>query len=908
MLHVADTTCEYSPAPLGLDTRRPRFGWALESDRRGVMQKAYRVRVASSPDRLAAGQADLWDSGRVESDRCVHVEYDGAPLASGQRCWWTVTAWAENDEAASAASWFEMALLEPGDWKGKWIAAASDVHAPLLRKTFVLASAPAQARAYICGLGWHELYINGRRVGDQVLDPAMSNYDKRSLYVTHDVTGFLKPGPNVVGVVLGHAWFSEPDFKEHPVYLPQIHYGPCPQLLLQLNARGADGALTSLVSDETWKTHPGPITRADLFGGETYDARLEQPGWMEDGFDDSAWTASRVVESRTKQLTAQVLPPLRVMETYKPVQLSCPSPGTYIYHFEKYFGGWVRLRVKAPAGTKVTIKYSGLLYNENCPQDGHLDLRSYPEPRETDYYICKGDPAGEVFEPRFTFHPVRFVQVSGLPNPPALADMEGRFVHGDYDFSAEFDCSNDLINRIHGICRQTLRIAGFGMLLDCLCREHWAFLDPASVSSALFARQYQPLFWEKWMRDVADAQNPDGSVLCVVPRYMDANPGDPAWAGNYPIAVWNSYVAYDDRRLLEEHYEPMSRFLDHLAGRAVNGAVAGGSLGDHMVPGPEREKEEFLSTETPPAPLWTGYYYRCASILARVAKLLGKPDDVEKFNAMAASARDALNREWLDRSAGRYATGSQTANLVPLALGVVPEACREKVIDTIVDNIVNKHGGHLHTGTCGTPAMIEALARAGQGPVMWQVMTQTTYPGWGFMIAEGATTVWESWGRYLYDRIGKRAESMPMWASASGFFLGDLAGLGAPGYFGDDDCTPGYARLRIAPQPLGDLTWARGSIRTPRGRVACLWCRTPAGLHMEVVVPANASAAVIVPSAGVACPVVSEGGRAVWKDGAYVPGVDGISGARAVPGGVELTVGSGRFAFDLAAGGERSGS
>ncbi|MCE5279083.1 MAG: family 78 glycoside hydrolase catalytic domain [Planctomycetaceae bacterium] len=907
MLQIVNATCEYLPSPLGLDTPRPRFGWGMESDGRAIAQKAYRVRVASTPQRLAAGEANLWDSGRVESDRQVHVEYAGAELRSAQQCWWSVTVWAAGDgaaieEASSPPARFEMGLLDESDWQGRWIAAAADIHAPLLRKVFTLATPPAAARAYVCGLGWHELYINGRRVGEQVLDPAMTNYDKRSLYVTHDVTDLLHEGVNVVGVILGHGWFSEPEFAPGGVYPPQIHYGPCPQLLLQLNVADANGSAASVVSDESWKTAPSPIVSADLFGGETYDARIEQRGWAQDGFDDSAWAPVRIVEARTQKLSAQVLPPLRVMETYRPVRLACPAPGTYIYHFEKYFGGWVRLRVKAPAGTKVTIKYSGLLYNEGCELDGQLDLRSYPEPRETDYYICRGDPNGEVFEPRFTFHPVRFVQVSGLPHPPELADMEGCFVHGDYDFSADFACSNELLNGIHGLCRQTLRIAAFGMLLDCLCREHWAFLDPASVSSALMARFYQPLFWEKWMRDAADAQNDDGSIICVVPRYQDAKPGDPAWAGNYPIAVWHSYMAYGDRRLLEEHYEPMTRFLDHLATRATDGAVSGGSLGDHMVPGPEAEKEEFLSSETPPEPLWTGYYYRCADIMQRVAALLGKPADAARFAAMAQSARDALNRNWLDAAAGRYATGSQTSNLVPLALEVVPAEHRPAVVADIVDNIVNKHGGHLHTGTCGTPAMIEALARAGAGEVMFGVMTQTTYPGWGFMVARRATTVWESWGRYMWDRLGKRAESMPMWASASGFFFSDIAGIGGPGYFGADLCTAGYAHVQIAPQVLGDLTWARASVPTPRGRIVSSWCRTAAGLHLEVVIPPGATAAITVPTLGIANAVIREGGQEVWKNGAFIAGVAGLEKAEPAGSGVCFAAGSGRYLFDVSAG------
>jgi len=898
------TTCEYLPSPIGLDAARPRFGWALASDRREVIQASYRVHVASAPDLLDVGKSDLWDSGHVESDRSVNIEYSGNELASGQKCWWTVAISLKVgsqvvEEITSDPASFEMGLLNQSDWQGDWIAAPEDVGAPLMRKVFTLSESAVDARAYICGLGWYELYINGIRVGDQVLDPAMTNYNKRSLYATHDVTELLQPGENVVGVILGHAWFSEPDFTEQPVYLPQMHYGPCPQMILQLNAADASGNAMSIVSDQSWKTSPSPITRNDLFGGETYDARLEQRGWATSEFNDEAWAPVRTVESRTQELSAQVMPPLRVMQTYDPCKLDSPSPDRHIYHFEKYFSGWVRFKVKAPAGTKVTIKYSGRLDDET----GELDVRNYPEPRETDYYICRGDPDGETFEPRFTFHPVRYVQITGLPYCPDLNDVQGCFVHSDYDFSAEFSCSNDLLNRIHGICNQTLRIAAFGMLLDCLCREHWAFLDPASVSSALFGRQYQPLFWEKWMRDVADAQNPDGSLLCVVPRYMDADPGDPAWAGNYPMAIWYNYMAWDDKRLLEEHYEPMKRFLDQLTSMSTDGLVSGGSLGDHMVPGPEPGKEEFLSRETPPELLWTAYYYRCTTILARAAAELGHSDQALHFNTMATTIKDSLNHEWLDEDHGRYATGSQTCNLVPLALDIVPSECRDAVIADIVDNITNKHDTHLHTGTCGTPALLEALTRAGQGERMFRIMTQTTYPGWGYMVDQGATTVWECWGRYWSgctwgDRVGRRADSMPMWAGATEFMIGDLAGIQGPGYFRNDCCRPGYAHVAIAPNVLGDVTWARASILTTRGRIASNWRLTQTGISLEVQIPANATARITVPVSDAGKTIISEQEKTVWEHGAFVHGVEGILSGASGDDAVCFEVGSGHYTFE----------
>ncbi len=778
---------------------------------------------------------------------------------------------------------------------GQAVASRPSHAAPLLRKEFDVAKPIQEARAYISGLGWYELYINGRRVGDHVLDPAMTNYDRRALYVTYDVTDFLQEGRNAIGVVLGNGFFSEPRFSAQPVYHPKLRYGDSPRLLLQMNVRLADGSRMSLATDETWKAATGPIVRNDLYGGEVYDARLERPGWAKAGFDDAGWDEAVVRKGPTKRLVSQLMPPIKVIEALRPVSLTHPAPGVHIYDFGQFFGGWARLRVKGPRGARVTIKYSGRIFADT----GRLDTRSYPEPRETDYYILKGDPAGEVYEPRFTFHPVRYVQLTGFPGTPGLSNLEGRVVHGANDLTGDFICSDPLINAIHRNVTWTLRCSLYGMPLDCLSREHWAYDDPASVISLLYTHKHLPRFWAKWFDDLKDAQLADGGIPDVVPVYIGRDHGDPAWAGNYPILVWYFHQVYGDTRILDEHYAGMKAWVDYLSGIADGHVVKKGHYGDHMLPGKTPGQEEFISSETPRALLWTGYYHRGASIVAHAARILGKRVDAECYGKLAQSIKDVINQTWLDENAGRYATGSQTSNVFALALGVVPDAHVRRVVEHITKSIMVEYDGHLHTGNIGTPSLIEALTKHGGGEAMYQVATQTTYPGWGYMVRQGATTIWEAWGRYLGGGKHRRADSMPMWACIDGFFYHELAGINGPSYFGPEYTTPGFAEIRIRPYPLGDLTRASASMKTVRGIVSSSWQRNRDGILLAVSIPTGSRAKVSVPKAGRQHVVVTEGGRDVWKGETFVKGVDGVLAGKDDGEHVTFDVASGSYAFVL---------
>lgn len=838
-------------------------------------QPAYIGASRGSAEFFPGGIDEMRIYGRALSSEEVQAIADSnSPSDSGLLAWWRFDGDLTDQVSGEVAE-----------------AQGIGLGSPLMRKTFQIEKVIDRARVYMAGVGWSELYVNGTKAGDNVLDPAATDYDKRVLYVTHDVTAMLHQGTNVLGVMLGNGWFSEP---------PSPGYGPCPQLRFQLHVSFTDGTSSVIQSDESWKVTSGPILRNDIFNGEIYDARLDRSGWLLPGYDASTWDSATVTASPGGVMESQVMPPIKVTQTLAPLALTNPAPGVYVYDLGQVFGGWARLRMQGPAGTKVTIKYA----TELLAATGLVDKRYFPEPRATDYYTLKGDPAGEIYEPRFTYHPVRYVQLEGYPGTPTLNSLEGRVVHSAVDLSGDFACSNELFNQIHRNAVWTLRNQMYGFPLDCLGREHWGWLEPGTNPSTVMARKFFPLFWDKFLKDARYAQHADGVIPDVVPAYplKGRKTGDPAWAGNYPLLVWHVYQYYDDRRILEEHYASMKKWVDHLTSIATGHRITTGYYGDHMLPGDAPGQEQFISQETPPPLLWTGFYYRNARILADTAAVLGLDADAQQYAALAESIKAALNAEWLDPDQHLYATGSQTSNLFALVLGIVPEADQAGVVARVEADILSR-GKHFRTGNAGTASLMEAsLASHGKGELMYEVMNQTSYPGYGYMVAQGATALWESWtGPGGYD-IGQRdglEPSMDMWGSVDEFFYRDVAGIRGSAYFNSDSMTPGFKLVEIRPHVLGDLEHAGASFRTVRGMVSSQWRIADDRFTLQVEIPVNAEGRVSVPVFGSVKAVIRERDRVVWNADGYVAGGDGIVAAASDGQYITFDVGSGSYAFSI---------
>ena len=827
---IADLRCEYLCDPLGIDVAQPRLSWKLRSSRRGRKQTAYQVLVASDRDMLDDDRGDLWDTGKVDSDRSIHIAYAGRPLSSRARCYWKVRVWNEDGDPtafSNVATW-EMGLLEPRDWRAKWIAAPGDHDdaaepAPYFRKGFILSRRVKQARVYVCGLGYYELHLNGRKVGDHVLDPAFTRYDRRALYVTYDVTDQLKKGGNALGVILGNGWYNMHtravwDFDKAP-------WRDRPVLLCQIEVTLADGSKRTITSDGTWRVSTGPIVFDSIRNGETYDARREIPGWDTADLEDMDWPLARVDSGPKGRLSAQMMPSIKVTKTLKPVKLTEPQPGVYVFDMGQNLAGWVRLKTSGPARVRVAMRYG-----ERLNDDGTVDQREIGQhiksgPPQTDTYILKGEGT-EVWEPRFVYHGFQYVEVTGLPGKADLDTVRARVVHTAFDRAGTFECSNELLNRIQ---RSTLwsYVSNFhGYPTDCPHREKNGWTGDAHLAAETGLYNFDSAAaYAKWMNDLKDEQRSSGELPGIVPTsgwgYHWGN--GPAWDSAYVLIPWYLYQYRGDTRILAEHYERLKRYVDYLTGKAADHIVAIG-LGD-WAPAKSKTPERVTST---------GYYYRDALIVSKIAGLLGKADDARTYGDLALRIRDAFNRAFYDEEKGLYEGGTQTALSCALYHGLVPPSEQQKVMSHLVA-LIEKNDGHLDAGILGTKYLVDCLTADGRADVVYEMATQTTYPSWGRWLEQGATTLWEQWN-------GEASRNHIMFGHISAWFYQTLAGINV------DPESVGFKHIIIKPRLLGDVEWVRAEHESMYGTIESRWEIEGDQFILNVTLPANTTATVYVPS------------------------------------------------------------
>jgi|YelNatPaOPRAMG01_1025707.scaffolds.fasta_scaffold28005_2 alpha-L-rhamnosidase len=859
--------CEYLKNPHGIDVTQPRFQWVLPNSRRGEMQAAYQVLVASSLADLARDRGDAWDSGKVSSSDSTQVVYSGKPLVSGHTYYWKVRYW-DNQGNASAYSQpasFEMGLLSRSEWKGQWIGGDG-----LLRKEFNISGRVVRARAYITALGYYELHINGKKVGHRVLDPAWTVYPKRVLYSTYDVTSSLKEGANAVGVMLGGGWATE-----RPGDIPP--YYKAPALLFQMNIELADGKTVSISSDTTWKTAPGPIVSDSVYNGEVYDARLEKPGWDKPGFDDSNWSPARQEPGTQGAISAEMMPPIRVTDTLVPRSITNPEPGVYVYDFGQNFAGWAQLRVEGPRGAKVQLRFSELIY-----PNGMINRQNLRRAKARDIYILRGNGL-ETYEPRFTYHGFRYVEVTGFPETPSLDSIRGRVVSSDVKPTGSFVASKQILNQIQHLIRWGQLSNLYSIPTDCDQRdERQGWMGDAQVSAEEAMMNFDmAAFYTNFIRDIHDAQKPDGEVPDTVPHKYGQYPADPAWGTAYPLLCWYMWQQYGDKRILADNYDGLKKYEDFLRSRAQDNVLRYSYYGDWIA-----------IQHTPGALVSDSYYYYDTEILSNIAKILGKTNDAETYATLAGQIKDAFNKAFFNAETGEYANGTQTAQAMPLFLDLVPEKDRGKVMGRLTNDIVYEHNTHLTTGFIGIKYLLPALTRYGRPDLAYELATQTTYPSWGYMISKGATTLWELW----QDKVGPSMNSHNhiMLGSLGAWFYRALGGI----HLGPEG--EGYRHILIAPNMVEDLRSASASIETVRGQVSCSWKHGQGTIEMDVTVPANSDAKIVVPQDEEMTSVtVHEGDRVVWENGKFVPGDPGITAAEVTPHGIEFSVGSGYYHFLL---------
>ncbi len=909
-LTPAHPRCEYLTNPLGIDIARPRLSWTLDATRRGRRQSAYHILVASRAALIPAGRPDLWDSGKVASARSAHIAYGGPALGSGQRCWWAVRVWDEDDDvsASSALAWWEMGLLHADDWRGAWIGLDGDAHddgalggdggepdapgdglapSPYLRATFTVARPVARARLYATACGLYEARLNGRRVGDAHLTPGWTDYDKRIQYQTCDVTDLLRAGENVVGAILGTGWYSG-----HVGFGQQRgHYGTRPQLLLQLRIEYDDGTSATIVSDSSWRGAAGPILSSDLLMGETYDARRELAGWDAPGYDDARWGLVSVVGRDGTRLVADRAVPVRVTQELAAQSIARVDADTQIVDLGQNIAGWARLRICGAGGTCVRLRFAEML-----DTDGRLYTDNLRDARATDVYVLRGKDE-EVFEPHFTFHGFRYVEVTGYPGDLAPDAVAGRVVESDAPPAGLFECSDELVNTLQRNIVWGQRGNFLSIPTDCPQRdERLGWLGDAQIfARTACANRDVAAFFTKWLADVADAQSPAGAYPDIAPllalRGIDLSRGAPAWGDAGVIVPWTLYQVYGDTRILEEHYAGMARWLayigaanpDHLwrAGR-------GNDFGDWLALDGDDPANAFGST-TPKDLLATAYYAHDARLLARMARILGRTEDAGRYEALFRAIKAAFVAAYVSPDGG-VAGETQTGYVLALHMDLLPDALRTAAAERLVALIAGK-GWHLTTGFVGVGYLLPVLTEAGYADVAYRLLLNETYPSWGYSIKHGATTIWERWDGWTADKgfedPGMNSFNHYSLGSVGEWFHRYVAGIDT------DPDRPGFAHIVIRPHPGGGLTHARATYDSIRGRIESAWRIDGNAFTLGVTIPANTSATVYVPT--------REGGEVIEGD-APARLADGVT-ALAIEGGhTVLTVQSGTYEFRSAVG------
>lgn len=872
-LRLETLTVEGRPHPLALATDQPRFGWVVAGAPRGTAPVAYRIQVARSEAALDRDRPDVWDSGRVTSTASFGVAYAGPTLQPSTRYYWKVTAITTHGDA-SAQSWFERGLRRPADWSNsRWIGKPADGSpaAPLLRHEFRVAPRLHSARLYVAAGGYADVSINGVPASDAVLSPDFTDYDKRVLYRAHDVTRLLVTGRNAIGIELGRGFYglTNPD-AWHWEKAPW-HGEPRVRALLRLCY--ADGRCQDVGTGTDWKAHDGPTLLDDVYGGENYDARRRQKGFDRPGFDDRGWPAAAPMPAPAGMLQAQVEPPIRVAQTLAATAVSEPHPGVYVFAFPRVIAGWATLSVRGRAGDTVVLHYG-----EKLLADGSVDDRDahhyFKHGFQTDRVTLAGS-GRESWHARFSWKGFRYVQVDGWPGhtPPPLDALTAQVVHTDARVIGHFTSSDALLDWIHTAVVDTLLNNLYGLPTDTPMYEKNGWTGDGMLGADMMLRNLDSAsLLAKWVQDIADTRTADGAPLLIAP-----NPGwglgrAPPWHAAYVLVPWSLYWQRGDRRILAEHARGMARYVDLEYARSPGG-IADTELGDWVSPETAADGENAPEDKRIAA---TAYLYRMADTLADVGKVLDDPAMSRHFDALATAVRQAFNARFYDASAGLYRGEGdqgvrQTHQLLALGFGLVPDDQRARVADALVA-AVHAHDDHLDTGALGTKLLLPVLTATGHAGLAFTVATQTSFPGWGFWRANGATSLWEHW------KLASRSRGHYFLGTIDDWLYGDVAGL--------RPLAPGWRRIGIHPALTRWLDHAAADTLTPYGKAAVDWSRSADSFRIRIEVPVGAEAEVRLP---VAVGTLRE------ASGQPLDRIVGVSHVRACGGDACLQLGSGRY-------------
>ena len=744
--------------------------------------------------------------------------------------------------------------------------------ARMLRKEFDAHAGIRRATVYASGLGLFELYVNGVKAGDHVLSPGLTEYDKRVLYVTHDVTRLVQTGPNAIGAILGNGRYFAPRLNE-PIFTRTYGY---PKLMAQLEIEYADGSVDRVVSDESWKiSAAGPVRGNNEFDGEEYDARLEQPGWAKPGFAAAGWKPAQA-----GALAAQMAEPIRVTETLHPVKMTALKPGVYVFDMGQNMVGWCRLRVSGPKGATVTLRHS-----ETLKPDGSLYVDNLRSARAEDQYTLKGG-VDETWEPRFTYHGFRYVEVSGYPGKPSTASLEGRVVHDALEKTADFESSSAILNQIHRNAFWGVRGNYRSIPTDCPQRdERQGWLgDRSQVSRSETYLFDVAAFYSKWVTDIGDAQRDTGSVPDVAPAYWVMYNNNVTWPSTFVLAPGVMYEQYGDKRILERNYPSMKKWMDFMRGFLMDDLMPKDTYGDWCVPpeSPELIHSQDPRLKTDGTLIGTAYFESLCRRMAWYARIIGEPADSDDFEQLAGRMRAAFHRKFFDASAGHYGNGTQTSSVLPLAFDIAPPQDRARLFDSLVRKIDGESRGHVGTGLVGAQWLLRVLSDSGRTDLAYKIASQTGYPGWGYMIQKGATTIWELWNGDTADPAMNSGNHVMQIGDLVTWLYEYLAGIR-----GDPE-QPGFRHIVLRPHAIADLAYVKASHRSRYGLVASHWRRQGDRLEWTVKVPPNTSATVHVPA---------RDANSVTESGKPAGEAAGVKFVNFDAGAAVFEIGSGEYRF-----------
>lgn len=848
-IRVYDLRTEMLKNPEGIDVLSPRLSWKIEGNKHGLSQISYRILVATSPEILASNKGDLWDSGKQNSSKTIGVKYQGKKLRSSQDVYWKVKVWTSaNVHTWSSPSHWSMGLLYFKDWKGRWIGMDSlasrdkdekfsKLSARYFRKTYALSKPIKKAKAYIIGLGLYELYINGNKVGDQVLAPAPTDYSKNVFYNTFDVTKMLQNGENAIGTILGNGRFYTMRQNYKPYKIKDFGY---PKMLLNILVEYTDGTSEVLRTDNSWKmTASGPIASNNEYDGETYDARRQMPGWNTIEFNDSKWVNAQYVSPPSGNIEAQMTEYMKVVETIEPISITQVKPETYILDMGQNMVGWIKLKVKGNKGDQITLRFAEVLN-----RDGSLNVDNLRDAKATDRYILKGGEI-ETWEPSFVYHGFRYVEVSGYPTVPTVENFKGQVVNDALQLTGSFETSNPIINQVYKNAYWGIRGNYKGMPVDCPQRNErqpWLGDRPTSAYGESFVFDNQNLY-NKWLEDIRYAQKSDGAIPDVAPAYWMYYSDNMTWPGTYLMIADMLYQQFGNINSIQKHYPHMKKWLMYMEQRYMNDQyiMTKDSYGDWVAPPATIEQGKGMTgnVKHPSQLISTAYHYYFLKLMSKFAMLSGNTSDITEFEKLANKVKIAFNKHYFNPGNNSYGT-TLTDNILAVQFNLVPESKRALVFERLTDQITKENNNHLSTGLIGTQWIMRCLTENGRSDIAYELASNTSYPSWGYMVENGATTIWELWnGNTAAPNMNSYNHVM---------LLGDLIVWYYENVAGIKSKKPGFKEILMKPIMVDDLNFVNASYNSVHGLIVSNWKKSNTKFNWSITIPPNTTAEIHIPA------------------------------------------------------------